>query len=100
MVLRALEQEPDNGAYLDSLGWVLFQLGRPAEALPHLERAASLVGDDPTVFEHLADVLIALGRPQEARPYLEQALQLDPDNETLRQKLDQLKNESAITNRA
>ncbi len=99
LILKALTFEPENGAYLDSLGWVLFQLGRSKEALGYLERAADLVGDDPIIFEHLADVLLDLGRTDEARPYLEQALQLDPENQKLRQKLEQLKNESAISNR-
>ena len=58
-IKRALESDPDNGAYLDSLGWVLYQQGRYHEALVPLERASHLAADDPdaTIEEHLGDVI-------------------------------------------
>lgn len=69
LIERAVVADPDNSAYLDSLGWVLFRLGKAAEALPHLEKAAELLRDEPdaTVLEHLGDVLEALGRAGPAR---------------------------------
>lgn len=66
MIRRALEQEPNNAAYRDSLGWVLFRQGRVAEALPELEKAAA-EEPDPTVLDHLGDAYWRLGRGQEAR---------------------------------
>ena len=66
-VRRALEQEPQNPAYLDSLGWVLYQQGRYEEALSSLEEAVGhSLQPDPTIVEHLGDVLVKLGRPEEA----------------------------------
>jgi tetratricopeptide (TPR) repeat protein len=58
MIRKALAVEPDNGAYLDSLGWVLFKRGKFAEALPYLEKAVknSPGAGDETLWEHLADV--------------------------------------------
>jgi tetratricopeptide (TPR) repeat protein len=69
LIEKAVAADPDNSAYLDSLGWVLFRLGKAAEALPHLEKAAELLKDEPdaTVLEHLGDVLEALGRAGPAR---------------------------------
>lgn len=79
MIRRALDAEPDNPAYLDSLGWVLFKLQRPAEALPHLERAARLMEQKPdsTVLDHLGDVLAALGRRTEAEDRWREAMKLE-----------------------
>ena len=55
MIRKALDIEPDNGAYLDSLGWVKFRKGKFDEALSILLRAVqTLTRDDPTVFEHSA----------------------------------------------
>ncbi|MGB5515630.1 MAG: tetratricopeptide repeat protein, partial [Thermoanaerobaculia bacterium] len=62
LVQQAVDIEPDNGAFIDSLGWAHFQLGQYEEARGFLERAASLVGDDPVVYEHLGDLYVVLGR--------------------------------------
>lgn len=68
LIRRAVEAEPENPAYQDSLGWVFYRMGRFAEALPPLEKAAKAMGDEPdaTVLEHLGDVLEALKRHDEA----------------------------------
>ncbi len=89
MIRRAVESEPDNPAYLDSLGWVLFRLGRFEEALPPLEKAVELLGDelDPTVLDHLGDVMAALKRWPEAKQAWEAALKLDA-SDVIRGKLE------------
>ncbi len=89
MIRRAVEAEPDNAAYLDSLGWVLFRLGRFEEARPHLEKAVELLGEelDPTVLDHLGDVMAALKRWPEARRAWEGALKLE-GSEAIRGKLE------------
>lgn len=91
MIQRAVALEPDNGAYVDSLGWTHFQLGQLEEAQGHLERAAALVGEDPVVFEHLGDLYLAIGRPDKAREVYERSLALEGENvETVRRKLAEL----------
>ncbi|TNF84817.1 MAG: tetratricopeptide repeat protein [Acidobacteria bacterium] len=91
MVSQAVNLEPDNGAYADSLGWTHFQLGNYEEARGHLERAADLVGDDPVVFEHLGDLYVVLGDLEKAREVYERALALEADNtEQVRRKLEEL----------
>jgi tetratricopeptide (TPR) repeat protein len=87
MIEKAVNADPDNGAYLDSYAWVLYKLGRYSEALAQIRKAAGRVPDDPTVVEHLGDIHAALGNAQEARDAWKQALAVDPDNETLKQKL-------------
>ncbi len=91
LVQKAVELEPDNGAYVDSLGWAYYQLGRYEEARGQLERAARLVNDDSVVFEHLGDVYRAVGEADRARQQYRRALELGGDNaEAVRRKLRRL----------
>ena len=96
LIQKAVKAEPNNGAYIDSLGWVLFKLGRTDEALVQMRRAVELTKDDATVYDHLADVLLKLGKIDEALLVLRKAQQLDPQNKSISQKLQKLNgNQSA-----
>lgn len=64
-IQRALELMPDNASIQDSMGWVLYRLGRLDEALPVLEKAAQ-GSQEPEVQEHLAEVLAARGQHKKA----------------------------------
>ncbi|MCK9588009.1 MAG: tetratricopeptide repeat protein [Terrimicrobiaceae bacterium] len=89
LVLRAVAVEPENGAYLDSLGWVYFRKGLHAQALDKLLHAAELLKtDDAVVFDHIGDVCEKLGKTAEAVAYWRKALQLDAKNESIAAKLD------------
>jgi len=65
LIGKALDLQPENGAFLDSMGWVCFRQGKFAEARGLLERALALM-PDPTVYDHLGDVYAKLGRTQDA----------------------------------
>ncbi len=80
---RAVALKPDNGAYVDSLGWALFKVGKVAEALRELQRAAELVEDDPVIFEHLGEIYLIQEHRDAAKAAWIRALQLDPHNENL-----------------
>lgn len=67
MIERAVAARPESGHIVDSLGWVLFQLGRSEEAVGHLERAVELMPVDPVVNDHLGDAYWSVGRYREAR---------------------------------
>lgn len=92
LVRRAVALEPNNGAYVDSLGWALFRLGEFEEARRHLERANQLAPEDSVILEHLGDVYVALGDARRAREAYEHALAInDEENvEAVRRKLDKL----------
>jgi Tfp pilus assembly protein PilF len=76
LIRMALEQEPDNAAFLDSMGWVLYKRGRFEEAKGYLRKAADGMSDpDPVVLDHLADVLYRLGQAEEAARLWQQAQQ-------------------------
>lgn len=77
MIRKAVEAEPENPAYLDSLGWVLYQQKRYDEAVGPLEKAVKQPGgDDATLWDHLGDVYDKLNRPEDARKAWQRALEL------------------------
>nr|WP_174825022.1 tetratricopeptide repeat protein [Ruegeria arenilitoris] len=81
MIERAVAIQPDSGYIVDSLGWVLFRLGRYDEAVEHMERAVELMAVDPVVNDHLGDVYWAVGRTREADFQWRRALSfIDPED--------------------
>lgn len=79
MIERAVAGQPENGAIVDSLAWVLYRLGRYDEAIVHMVRAAELEPLDPIISDHLGDVLWAVGREAEARFQWQRALSFGPE---------------------
>ncbi len=83
LVRQALRNDPQNGAYLDSLGWVLYRRGDFAGAFEWLVEAANQRPEDPTILEHLGLTLHRLGRAREALDVLRRALVCGGDAERL-----------------
>ena len=83
MIRRAVEQRPDDGYIVDSLGWANFRTGNYDEAVKNLERAVELKPDDPTINDHLGDAYWRVGRTLEAHYQWSQAKDLNPDKEDL-----------------
>lgn len=73
-IQEALKLEPNNGAYLDSLGWAYFKMHRLDQAENQLEKAARLITTDPTIHEHLGHIYLELGKKREAQEVWERAL--------------------------
>lgn len=75
---KGSEDDGENAAYLDSLGWVLFRKGKHAEAREWLEKTTTLAdgADDPAVWDHLGDVLAKLEQPAKAKEAWKTALTL------------------------
>lgn len=78
MIETAAGAHPENGAIVDSLGWVLFQLERYEEAVIHMEQAVVLEAVDPIINDHLGDVYWSVGRDIEAQFQWQRALSFDP----------------------
>ena len=78
LIIKANELEPDNAAYVDSLGWLYFRQGKFDEALTELLRAAELTKDEPdsTIFEHIGDAHQALGQADKAKAAWQRAHEL------------------------
>jgi len=77
LLLRALEIEPRNGAYLDSLGWAYFKLDRFDLAETQLQQASEQMVGNSVIQDHFGDVLSKLGRLDEAIVAWEAALEGD-----------------------
>jgi tetratricopeptide (TPR) repeat protein len=75
LIKQALTFDPNNGAYLDSLGWVYFKLGKFDLAEENLNKAAVHMGSDPTVQEHLGDLYQKTGRLKMAAVHWERAVE-------------------------
>lgn len=84
MIERAVSASPDSGYIVDSLGWVLYRLGRYEEAVAQMERAVELLAVDPVVNDHLGDVYWAVGRDREAEFQWRRALSFidEADNDS------------------
>jgi len=74
LVERALKEEPYNGGYLDSLGWIYFKENRAVDAEAMLRKALARESHDPTIHAHLGDVYAKLGRPELAAAEWEKSL--------------------------
>ena len=98
MLTRAVGQEPENGAYVDSLGWVYFRQGKLDEAEKYLSDAVRLMPRDATIREHLGDVFAKRGDMQRALAEYRAAVELDPESkdiEKLRSKIAEIERSSA-----
>lgn len=91
-IRKAIEKEPQNGYFIDSLGWGYFRLGRYRQAILYLERAASLEPQNPVITDHLGDAYAFTNRTREARYQWERALKFSPDDDLKAQILEKLEN--------
>src|SRR6195952_2299371 len=83
MIKRAVDQRPDDGYIVDSLGWAYFRIGNYEEAVKNLERAIDLKPEDPTINDHLGDAYWRIGRTLEAKFQWAHARDLKPEAEEL-----------------
>jgi tetratricopeptide (TPR) repeat protein len=81
LIRKAVKLKPDDGFYVDSLGWAHYRLGEYEEAARQLERAVELEPNDPIINDHLGDAYWQVGRRNEARFQWSQALTLKPEPE-------------------
>ncbi|UCD15018.1 MAG: tetratricopeptide repeat protein [Candidatus Omnitrophota bacterium] len=86
MIKKALKQEPENGAYLDSLGWVYFKKKDFKKAEKYLKKAVEAV-KDPVIFDHIGDFYVDRENIEEAVKFYKEGAELFPDNDTLQRKL-------------
>lgn len=89
LIARAMAISANDFYILDSMGWVLYRLGRLDEAVAHLEKARQL-RNDPEVAAHLGEVLWVLGRHDAARNVWDSALRDTPDDQKLRDVINRL----------
>jgi tetratricopeptide (TPR) repeat protein len=79
MIRSAVDQRPNDGYIVDSLGWAYYRLGRYDEAVTQLERAVELKPEDSVINDHLGDAYWKVGRKLEATFQWSHARDLDPE---------------------
>ena len=89
LIEQAIKLRPNEAAIIDSMGWVLYRLGRTEEAVTYLKRALALQYDIE-IAGHLSEVLWVIGQHNAAKKLLDSALKRSPDNKTLLQVKEQL----------
>ena len=98
MAQKAIQSDPTNGAYLDSLGWVYFKQNRLDRAEEYLKRAIIFLNSDSSIHDHLGDVYFKTKRYEEARTEWNKSLQLSTEQDEidkLKKKLEELKTTKA-----
>jgi Tfp pilus assembly protein PilF len=92
MAKEAVEKQPENSSYLDTIGWVYFKLGRYEQAKDYIEKAVQLrdaVGENgATLNEHLGDIFYKLDKKDKALEYWKRALQMNQKNQALKSKIE------------
>lgn len=83
LIQKAVDQRPDDGFIVDSLGWAYFKLGKMDDAVREMERAVSLKPEDPILNDHLGDVYWYAGRRREAVFQWNHARDLKPEPDVL-----------------
>jgi len=91
LIRRALVVDPDNGAFLDSLGWAYYRLGRLGDARDALERAIRVSPGDAVIHEHLGDVYKDMQLNDLARDQYRLSLSSDQSNDRVKQKLSRMR---------
>jgi Tfp pilus assembly protein PilF len=87
MSKQAITAEPDNSAYLDTYGWILFRQENYTDAAVYIEKSVATGKASAVVHEHLGDVYLKLGRKEQAIELWKKALEMDSKNETVKEKI-------------
>lgn len=88
MVEKAVKEDPENASYLDTIGWVYYQMGQYENAKKYIQLAIDQDENNATLLDHLADVLYQLNEKEEAVELWKAALQLDTDNTDIQNKIE------------
>ena len=81
MIQRAVDQQPNAGHIVDSLGWAYYRIGDFEQAVTTLETAVELTPNNPEIHDHLGDAYWRVGRRLEAGFQWNHALVFDPTDE-------------------
>ena len=87
MSQKAIELEPNNSAYLDTIGWIFYKLKKYNKAIDYIEKSISLDPNNVVVLEHLGDVYMEINKVQDAKFYYKKILDLDKNNSRILNKI-------------
>ena len=87
---NAISIEPDNAAFLDTIGWIYYKLGTYRTAEEYLEKSLSINDNNPVILEHLGDIYLKLKKSAEAVNIYEKVLQIDSENQLIKDKINKI----------
>jgi tetratricopeptide (TPR) repeat protein len=88
MVQKAVASQPQNGAYLDTMGWIYYKLGNYDLALKYVEESLANRENSPVVVEHLGDIYLKLGDSEQAVTFWRRAIEMNGNRERLEKKIE------------
>ncbi len=88
MAKKAVEKEPLNSSFLDTIGWVYYKIGDYVKAKEYLEKALEVAGDRSVMLDHLGDILFKMGKKNLALEFWQKAYKLDTSNNLIKNKID------------
>jgi tetratricopeptide (TPR) repeat protein len=92
---QALDQSPDNGAYLDSYAWIFYKMGDYDSAYAYIQKAVEIIAKDPVIYSHLGDIQAALKNYTEAIAAYRKSIELGSDEKKrLEQQIQRLETKS------
>jgi tetratricopeptide (TPR) repeat protein len=90
MAKIAIEIEPENASFLDTIGWVYFKLGKYKDAEKFIKKSLAVNKESAVVLEHLGDIYKAMKEDKNALIYWKLALEKNPANNSLKQKIERM----------
>lgn len=90
MSKKSLEKDSLVSSYLDTLGWIYFQMGNVREAEHYIKLAIDQGSPSAEILEHMGDVYLKMNKKDEALEYYKMALKLDPENQNLKNKIEEI----------
>ncbi len=88
MAKKAVKGQPQNAAFLDTIGWIYFKLGQYEDAELYIKKSIEIQSNSPVVLEHLGDVYLKLKNIKQALNYWIDALNITPENNSLIEKVE------------
>tara|TARA_B100001250_G_scaffold401360_1_gene413159 strand:- start:116 stop:1660 length:1545 start_codon:yes stop_codon:yes gene_type:complete len=87
---KAVQMEPENPAYLDTLGWINYKLGFYKKAQKYLEKSFKINSVNPVILEHLADIYAKINKFSDAIVLYEKILVIDSENQNIKDKINKI----------
>jgi len=87
---NAIKIEPDNAAFLDTIGWIYYKLGTYHKAEEYIKKSLNINNNNPVILEHLGDIYVKMNKSSEAITIYEKVLLIDSDNQLIKNKINKI----------
>ena len=87
MSQKAIELEPENAAYLDTIGWIYFKLKNYKNAESYILQSLELRPNSAVVLDHLGDIYYNLNDISQAKMHWKKSIEIQPDNQSVLDKI-------------